>query len=751
MIIDKNIRKYIVFKEDSILQALEQISKNKKRIVFAVSENGVLEGIMTDGDFRRWISGQSNIDLNLPVSEVMNTSFQFCFEDTPKSESESFFSERIEYIPVLDQSKRLIAVLCNSKHEFEIDGYLISDSSPCFIIAEIGNNHNGDYGLAKKLVDLALKSGADCAKFQMRDISSLYRNTDSKEINGEDLGTEYTLDLLERFQLKDNELFNIFDYCRTKGIIPLCTPWDFSSLEKLEKYGMPAYKIASADLTNHDFLIGSAETGKPLICSTGMSKEYEIKLALDLFQKKGAVFSLLHCNSTYPAPFKDINLNYISRLKQLGSCPVGYSGHERGIFIPIAAVAKGAKIIEKHFTLDRNMEGNDHRVSLLPGEFTDMVRGIREVELSLDGSDRGKNITQGELINRENLAKSLVINQKLKKGDIITGSMIDVRSPGKGLEPYRRLELIGKKAKRDYAKGDYFFISDVENICIEPNKNYNFNRPWGIPVRFHDFHPLLGKSKFDFIEFHLSYKDLELNIDDYFQNTYDIEFFVHSPELFKNDHILDLCSRDKSYREKSMHEFKKVIALTRSLKKYFPKTKSPRIIVNVGGFSMNSPLEKDTTKELYKIFAQSFNELDLDGVEIIPQTMPPFPWHFGGQRFHNLFMDPDEIVEICRQLGIYICLDVSHSKLACNHFKWSFSEFLEKAGPFVDHIHIADAKGVDGEGLQVGEGEMDFRTLYHDLDKFSPQASFIPEIWQGHKNNGEGFWIALNRLMEYQD
>ena len=380
-----------------------------------------------------------------------------------------------------------------------------------------------------------------------------------------------------------------------------------------------------------------------------------------------------------------------------------------------------------------------------------MVRGIREVELSLDGSDRGKNITQGELINRENLAKSLVINQRLKKGDIITGSMIDVRSPGKGLEPYRRVELIGKKAKRDYAKGDYFFISDVEDICIEPNKNYNFNRPWGIPVRFHDFHPLLGRSKFDFIEFHLSYKDLELNLDDYFQNMYDIEFFVHSPELFKNDHILDLCSRDKSYREKSVHEFNKVIALTRSLKKYFPKTKNPRIIVNVGGFSLNSPLEKDETKELYKIFAQSFNELDLDGVEIIPQTMPPFPWHFGGQRFHNLFMDPDEIVEICRQLGISICLDVSHSKLACNHFKWSFSEFLKKAGPFVDHIHIADAKGVDGEGLQIGDGEMDFRTLFHDLDKFSPQASFIPEIWQGHKNNGEGFWIALNRLMEYQD
>jgi N-acetylneuraminate synthase len=136
----------------------------------------------------------------------------------------------------------------------------------------------------------------------------------------------------------------------------------------------------------------------------------------------------------------------------------------------------------------------------------------------------------------------------------------------------------------------------------------------------------------------------------------------------------------------------------------------------------------------------------MDSVEIIPQTMPPFPWHFGGQRYHNLFVDPQDTVEFCQKYGYRVCLDVSHSKLACNHHHLSFKEFVEAVGSYTAHLHIADAEGVDGEGLQIGEGEIDFPALAEDLDTTAPQASFIPEIWQGHKNEGEGFWIALERL-----
>lgn len=136
----------------------------------------------------------------------------------------------------------------------------------------------------------------------------------------------------------------------------------------------------------------------------------------------------------------------------------------------------------------------------------------------------------------------------------------------------------------------------------------------------------------------------------------------------------------------------------------------------------------------------------MDGVELIPQTMAPFPWHFGGQRYQNLFVHADEIVEICRQLDLRICFDVSHSKLTTNHFKQDFNKFVQTVAPIVAHLHLADSKGVDGEGLQVGDGEIDFKELAQILDRGTPRASFIPEIWQGHKNEAEGFWIALERL-----
>ena len=152
---------------------------------------------------------------------------------------------------------------------------------------------------------------------------------------------------------------------------------------------------------------------------------------------------------------------------------------------------------------------------------------------------------------------------------------------------------------------------------------------------------------------------------------------------------------------------------------------------------------------MYQLRVESLSALDSEGIEIIPQTMPPFPWHFGGQRYHNLFVDPEDIVEFCSQNKYRVCLDVSHSKLACNHHKLSFKEFIEQVGPYVAHLHIADAEGLDGEGLQIGEGDLDFPALAEDLTKTAPQATFIPEIWQGHKNEGEGFWLALERLEKF--
>jgi N-acetylneuraminate synthase len=479
-----------------------------------------------------------------------------------------------------------------------------------------------------------------------------------------------------------------------------------------------------------------------------MSTEQEVSETVTVLKSSGAPYVLLHCISTYPAPFRDVNLKYLKRLKTIGDCPIGYSGHERGYYIALAAVARGAKVIEKHFTLDKNMEGNDHKISLLPDEFKAMVEGIRQIEAALLGSGGERVLGQGERMNRENLSKSLMINCALQVGEIITDDMMEVKSPGRGIQPNHRAALVGRKATRAMQPGDFFFATDLEPTHVQA-RNYTFKRPWGVPVRYHDYEALRRRSNMDFLEFHLSYKDMDHDVSRFFSESYDLGLIVHSPDLFAGDHLLNLAAHDTSYRQRSVRELQRVIDIARTLKPYFKRATRHLIVVSVGGFTQDRPLPLAERAALYERVAQSLSELDADDVEIVPQTLPPFPWYFGGQFFGNLFVDPQDTVSFCQAYGYRVCLDVSHSKLATNHRQTLFSDFVNQVGPFAAHLHIVDAAGVDGEGLQVGEGEIDFATLAAQLDRVAPQASFIPEIWQGHKNGGAGFWIALDRLEKW--
>ena len=611
-----------------------------------------------------------------------------------------------------------------------------------FVIAEIGNNHNGSFERAKDMVDLAIEAGADSVKFQMRHMNETYRNKTLQK-TGDDLGTEYVLDLLEKFQLTIDEHKKIFQYCFEKNIIYMCTPWDKKSVDILESFGLPAYKVASADLTNLPLLERLSETKKPLILSTGMSTTSELEISIEFLNERNVEFAILHCNSTYPAPLHDINLKWIESLYKLHDL-VGYSGHERGISVSLGAAGLGACIIERHFTLDRNMEGPDHAASLEFEQFKSLVSGIREIDEAM-GSSKERIVSQGEMINRENLGKSLVADGNLKKGSTLRSENIKVRSPGQGLSPQYYEKLIGMSLKRDMQDEDYFFESDICETSIEP-REYNFNRPWGVPVRYHDFKEYKSKIKPDFFEFHLSYSDMEIEPKTYLEQSLNLDFVVHAPELFSNSHLMDLATDDKSYREESIKQTQKVIDITRNLNKYFPSTNKPLIVANVGGFSMDESFSEKKKENLYKTFRKSLNELDKKDVEIIPQTMAPFPWHFGGQRFQNIFVLPDEIVRWCNELDIRMCFDISHSMLTCNHFGLDFYEFAEEISTVTAYLHMGDARGVNGEGLQIGDGEIDFHKLSKILNIKCPKAGFIPEIWQGHKNGGEGFWFALEKL-----
>ena len=743
--IERNFTKYVVFAEDTILSALNKITTNKSRLIFVVSEAGILQGVLSDGDFRRWIGSCKSIDLNRPVTDAMNPKCCSATDRTPPSQLSSLLSAKIIALPLLDGHGRIVAVALQSTDGLQLGSRRIGDDAPCFVIAEIGNNHNGNFETALQLIDAAHAAGADCAKFQMRDMSRLYRNAGDSNDMTSDLGAQYTLDLLERFQLSDDELFRCFEYAASRGLVPLCTPWDETSLEKLNRWGMDGFKVASADLTNHALLTSLAVTGKPLICSTGMASELEIRSSIRHLQNEGAGFVLLHCNSTYPTPFKDVNLRYLERLRSLADGPVGYSGHERGIEVPIAAAALGAVVIEKHITLDRSMEGNDHKVSLLPEEFAQMIRGIRRVEESM-GSSGERSISQGEMMNREVLAKSLVATCDIPAGTKITAEMVGTQSPGQGLQPNRLEDLLGKTLGSSKAAGDIFFSTDLEAPKSTP-RTFRFKHRFGLPVRYHDIESFTDKSNLDLVEIHLSYKDLEVELDNVLPKKQQLGLVVHAPELFAGDHTLDLCSSDDDYRRHSIQQLQRVVDISRDLRRRFCCPEPVLIVTNVGGFSEHHHLHRTEVNHMKERLIASLLKINTAGeAEIIPQTMPPFPWHFGGQRYHNIFVDTYFIQEFCSETSMRVCLDVSHSKLACTHLNTSFSAFLNAILPLTAHLHLADAKGVDGEGLQIHDGEIDWGQLFVLMEKLAPQASFIPEIWQGHKNNGEGAWIALERL-----
>lgn len=746
MYITKNVNKYVVFSEDSVTDVLKKINDNKSRIVFVVSGHGVLLGSISDGDIRRWLLNSDNFDINMPALNLMNLDCKQVTIETEKQDYLEFFRDGVDCIPVVDSYGHIAHLAFRESEGFFIGEREISEKAATFVIAEIGNNHQGDPKLAKELVDLAAESGADCVKFQMRNISRLYTDQGKSDGSATDLGAQYTMDLLSKFQLSDRGLFDVFDYAKERGILPLCTPWDLDSLVKLEGYGMPAYKVASADFTNYELLGEIAKTGKPFFCSTGMSSETEIINTVEFLEKSGADYVLLHCNSTYPAPFKDVNLKYLTRLKKITGRLVGYSGHERGICVPIAAVALGACVIEKHFTIDKSLEGTDHKVSLLPAELDSMIKQIRELEEGLGSDTKPREITQGELLNRESLAKSLVAKEGVKRGDLILRSMVICKSPGQGLQPNRLDDLVGRAALRDVEKGGFFYESDISGV-IEKKSVYKFNRPFGVPVRYHDFRTIIANSNLDFVEFHLSYNDLDLDINDFFQSDESLGFAVHAPELFRGDHILDLCAEDEEYRNRSIHELSRVVKITRDITKFFPKTKKPVIVVNAGGWNSSGFFDPILKPNKYELMAQSLASINLSGVQIAIQTMPPFPWHFGGQSYHNMFVCADEIKRFCEtNNSISICLDVSHAMMACNYYGWDLYDYITKLSPFVVHMHVVDAKGVDGEGVDVGCGDVDFYRLADLLNRDYSQIQFIPEVWQGHKNGGEGFWKALSYL-----
>lgn len=326
------------------------------------------------------------------------------------------------------------------------------------IIAEAGVNHNGSFEIAKKLVDVAKDSGADIVKFQTAKLDSLVsKHAQMAEYQKNNTGkTETQKEMLRRLLLPFEDFIKLAEYCEASGITFLSTPFDLESIEFLNDL-VTVWKIPSGEITNYPYLVKIAQTHKPIILSTGMCELFEIDEALDALKQNGAgKIVLLHCSTQYPTEFEDVNLKAMQTLRERYHLAVGYSDHSRGIEVPIAATAMGAAVIEKHFTLDNDMEGPDHKASLEPAELKAMVRSIRNIEKAMGTGI--KKPTDSEILNRDIARKSIVAKKNIKKGEVLSSDNLTTKRPGNGISPMMWNHVAGTGAIRDFCEDELIEI-----------------------------------------------------------------------------------------------------------------------------------------------------------------------------------------------------------------------------------------------------------------------------------------------------
>ncbi len=326
------------------------------------------------------------------------------------------------------------------------------------IIAEAGVNHNGSLELAKQLVGVAKDCGVDVVKFQTAKLDSLVSKfAEMADYQKNNIGKEESQkSMLSKILLSYEDFVELYNYCEEIGIEFLSTPFDLESIEFLSPY-VKFWKVPSGEITNYPYLVKIAQTKKPIVMSTGMCNIQEIEDAITVLKQNGCEnITLLHCNTQYPTPMCDVNLRSMPTIAERFNVPIGYSDHTNGIEVPIAAVALGAKVIEKHFTLDKNMAGPDHKASLEPQELKSMVSAIRNIEIALGSKD--KHITESESKNKSVARKSIVALHNIKKGELFTEENLTVKRPGNGISPMKWCEILGQCAIRDFLEDELIEI-----------------------------------------------------------------------------------------------------------------------------------------------------------------------------------------------------------------------------------------------------------------------------------------------------
>jgi len=347
------------------------------------------------------------------------------------------------------------------KH-IQINNKKIGENQSVFIIAEAGVNHNGNLELAKKLVDVGVDARVDAVKFQtFKSKGVVTDKADAAEYVKKNLGKDLKqIEMMKNLELDYNDFETLKRYCDKKNIIFLSTPHSFDAIDFLDDL-VPAFKFGSGDLTNIPSLKHAAKKGKPMILGTGMATLIEVKKAVESIKKMGIdQIVVLHCTTNYPCPLEEVNMNAIKIMQKNLDCLVGYSDHTMGLTVPIMATTLGAVVIEKHFTLDRNLSGPDHKASLEPDELKKMVSEIRNTEKALGRFEKKPTMSEKKIL--KNVRKSIVANTDVKKGQVLKREMLEIKRPATGINPKQLNDIIGKKTKRNIPKDKTLTRDDIE-------------------------------------------------------------------------------------------------------------------------------------------------------------------------------------------------------------------------------------------------------------------------------------------------
>lgn len=720
-----NRAKYCIT-ENNLTEIQEKLIKDKALGVIITDADFVMAGVLTKGD----VLGGRGMN-HEPFYLEMG------FEPTT-GQLESM--EKFSFIPVLEDGKVIKILEKFPGDAVRVGKFEMSPSSP-LVIAEIGNNHNGNLERAFNLVESASSSGVDAIKFQARKLEETYVSLDEDFLDETDYGTAYTVRQLKNFNLSFSDLQLLFQKVRSKGLSLICTAFDIESAKFIVDENVDAIKIASADMLNFDLYNIFKYSNIPLIISTGMHTLDEINELNDFSRKNFLETVLLHVNSTYPTPYEDVELKFMPKLSEYSTSKLfGYSGHERGYHIPLVALGLGASVIEKHFTDDPMDVGNDHKVSLIESEFTLLVKHTKEVIVSLGKGF--KRVSQGERLNQIPLAKGLYFKGDMEKGTIVNIEHLNSFSPCVGVPLKEKDKIIGKSLAKGVRKNEPVKFSDftVSNYETDANKLLNF----GLPVRFRDIEVIRDLFKPRFVEYHMFASDLNVDPKKFAEVFDGSDIAVHAPEQFDDGFVLDLVSESETIREESKERFDTILNWVLSVKE-LNNSDTVKLITNVGGATMN-PDERYTFDKVaaYKNLSITIKKARELGIEVLPQSMPPFPWHFGGQGYHRLFVDLKDMEEMQDYCEVKFCMDVSHTWMSMSELGLDFYKEIFKYRSLYDYYHIADAKYPTDEGVQLGKGEIDFRKI---RELFIDSKSFyIPEVWNGHLDDFKGFKYALNLI-----